>query len=111
MAHTVRRFALVKGYSQVRALVELLWNTIAAELHVTVDTVRTWRGRFADHGLETLVDRHRSGRPPRFTPVQVAQVKSLACQLPAQTGAPFRRRASCADATLAATCLEISAAH
>ena len=26
-AHTVRRFALVKGYSQVRALVELLCNT------------------------------------------------------------------------------------
>jgi transposase len=64
---------------------------IAAELCVTVDTVRTWRGRFAAGGLEGLVDRPRSGRPPRFTPVQVAQVKSLACQLPAASGAPLSR--------------------
>lgn len=62
---------------------------IAAELHVTADTVRTWRGRFAELGLEGLVDRPRSGRPRRFTPVQVAEVKSLACQLPAATGVPL----------------------
>jgi DNA-binding CsgD family transcriptional regulator len=57
---------------------------IAARLGITVDTVRTWRGRFAEHGLAGLRDRRRSGRPSRFTPVQVAQVTALACQLPAQ---------------------------
>ncbi|WP_127356063.1 helix-turn-helix domain-containing protein [Actinacidiphila soli] len=37
-----------------------------------VDTVRTWRGRFAAGGLPALADRKRPGRPPRFTPVQVS---------------------------------------
>ena len=56
---------------------------------VTVDTVRRWRGRYADEGLAGLADRPRSGRPPRFTPAQVAEVKALACQLPAETGVPL----------------------
>ncbi|WP_258528162.1 helix-turn-helix domain-containing protein [Streptomyces sp. NBRC 110611] len=48
-----------------------------------LDTVRTWRGRFAEQGLPGLADRCRSGRPPSFTALQAAQVKALACQLPA----------------------------
>jgi transposase len=82
---------------KIRARIVLLaahrWpNTaIAAEVGVTVDTARTWRGRFASQGLAGLADRARSGRPTRFTPVQVAQVKSLACQLPARAGAPLSR--------------------
>jgi len=62
---------------------------IAARLHVTVDTARKWRGRFATHGMDGLKDRPRPGRPPRFTPVQVAEVKALACQLPAEQGVPL----------------------
>lgn len=62
---------------------------IAAETHLHVDTVRTWRGRFAHGGLPVLSDRKRSGRPARFTPVQVAEAKALACQLPAETGVPL----------------------
>lgn len=71
---------------KIRAQIVLLaaqrWSNtaIAAEVGVTVDTVRTWRGRFASRGLAGLADRARSGRPARFTPVQVAQVKALACQ-------------------------------
>jgi transposase len=82
---------------KVRARIVLLaarrWSNtaIAAELRLTVDTVRTWRGRFAVQGLAGLRDRPRSGRPSRFTAVQVAQVKSLACQLPARAGAPLSR--------------------
>ena len=64
---------------------------IAAALGIAVDTVRTWRGRFAEQGLEGLMDRPRSGRPRRFTAVQVAEVKAPACQLPAATGAPLSR--------------------
>jgi transposase len=64
---------------------------IAAQLGITVDTVRTWRGRFAERGLAGLRDRPRSGRPSRFTPVQIAQVTALACQLPAHVGAPLSR--------------------
>jgi transposase len=64
---------------------------IAIEVGISVDTVRTWRGRFAAQGLAGLADRARSGRPPRFSPVQVAQVKALACQLPRDVGAPLAR--------------------
>lgn len=62
---------------------------IARRCRVGVDMVRKWRGRFAAEGMAGLVDRKRSGRPPRFTPVQVAEVKALACQLPAEHGVPL----------------------
>ncbi|MCX4870931.1 IS630 family transposase [Streptomyces sp. NBC_00257] len=64
---------------------------IAVEVGVHVDTVRTWRGRFAALGLSGLSDRKRPGRPPVFTPIQVAQIKALACQLPAEAGTPLSR--------------------
>ena len=69
---------------------------IARRHRVTVDTVRRWRGRFADEGLAGLADRPRPGRPARFTPVQVAEVKAMACQLPAETGTPLSKW-SCPD--------------
>ncbi|MFD5063533.1 MULTISPECIES: IS630 family transposase [unclassified Streptomyces] len=64
---------------------------IARETGAHLDSVRTWRVRFADGGLAALADRRRCGRPRRFTPVQVAEVKALACQLPAETGTPLSR--------------------
>ncbi|CAN5162536.1 IS630-like element ISMsm5 family transposase [soil metagenome] len=69
-------------------------GAIAAELGVHVDTVRKWRRRFATEGLPGLDDLPRSGRPRVFTPVQVAEVKALACTLPAETGAPLSRFSS-----------------
>jgi transposase len=82
---------------KVRAQIVLLaarrWPNaaIAVAVGISVDTVRTWRDRFAEQGLAGLADRARSGRPARFTAVQVAQVKALACQLPARAGAPLSR--------------------
>lgn len=69
---------------------------IARELGVHVDTVRTWRGRFAAQGITGLSDRARSGRPPVFTATVRAQVKALACSLPAEHGQPLSRW-SCTD--------------
>jgi hypothetical protein len=69
---------------------------IAARQGVHLDTVRYWRGRYAEEGLPGLPDRRRCGRPARFTPVQIAEVKALACQLPAETGLPLSRW-SCPD--------------
>jgi transposase len=61
----------------------------AESLHV--DTVRKWRSRFAVKGLDGLRDLPRSGRPPVFASAVVAEVKALACQLPAETGVPLSR--------------------
>lgn len=64
---------------------------IAAELGLHVDTVRKWRKRFHEHRMAGLGDLPRAGRPPRFTPVQVAEVKALACSPPPERKAPLAR--------------------
>jgi transposase len=64
---------------------------IAADLQVTVDTVRKWRVRFAGRGLAGLADLPRCGRPRRISELTRAAVVALACQLPAATGVPLSR--------------------
>lgn len=64
---------------------------IAADLGLHVDTVRKWRRRFAADGIAGLADLPRSGRPPIFTPVQVAGVKAMACSPPADRDLPLVR--------------------
>ena len=64
---------------------------IAADLQVSVDTVRKWRGRFAARGLAGLADLPRCGRPRRISELTRAAVVALACQLPAATGVPLSR--------------------
>jgi len=75
-----------------------LTNTkIARRVGVCVDTVRKWRHRWwVQPGTASLGDAKRSGRPPSFTPVQVAAVKALACQPPEASGLPLSRW-SCPD--------------
>jgi hypothetical protein len=63
---------------------------IAADLRITVDTVRKWRGRLAAGGLGGLRDLPRSGRPRRISELTRAAVVALACQLPAAAGVPVR---------------------
>ena len=64
---------------------------IAADLAITVDTVRKWRGRFAGRGLAGLADLPRCGRPRRISELTRAAMVALACQLPAATGVPLSR--------------------
>ena len=66
-------------------------SVIAERVGVCVDTARTWRTRFAAFGEAGLRDRDRPGRPRRFTDVQQAQVKAIACELPADRGVPLSR--------------------
>lgn len=68
-------------------------NAVIARLVAAcVDTVRKWRRRWAAApSIASLGDAERSGRPPEFTPVQVAQVKALACTPPADADVPLAR--------------------
>jgi DDE superfamily endonuclease/Homeodomain-like domain len=71
------------GYPTVR---------IAASLGICQDTVRKWRHRWCQAPLvSSLGDAKRSGRTPRFTPVQVARVKAVACKPPKACGQPLSR--------------------
>ena len=74
---------------------------IARDLGVGVDTVRKWRRRFAADGVSGLRDRPRSGRPRTFPATVVAEVKALACALPAESDTPLARW-SCPDLATAA---------
>jgi transposase len=95
---------------------------IAADLRVTADTVRKWRGRFAVRGLAGLADLPRCGRPRRISELTRAAVVALACQLPAATGVPLSRwtgpellaevtQAGVADAVSVSSVLRILAEH
>jgi transposase len=64
---------------------------IARRVGVTPNTVRKWRKRFCTHGYAGLRDRPRSGRPRVFAAVVVAEVKAIACELPATRNVPLGR--------------------
>ena len=84
---------------------------IAADLRITADTVRKWRGRFAVRGLAGLADLPRCGRPRRISELTRAAVVALACQLPAATGIPLSRWTGpelLAEVTRAGTDCELS---
>ena len=42
---------------------------IAARLDTTRPIVSKWRKRFFEEGIDGLKERHRSGRPPEFSPL------------------------------------------
>ena len=67
---------------------------IAERLDVSRQSVSDWRRRFCHEGLQGLEEKPRSGRPRRFPPAQIAEVKALACELPAQSGVPLSRWSS-----------------
>ena len=56
---------------------------IARDLSIEQSTVRTWRGRFADHGMAGLGDRPRPGRPPVYGPdTHLRIVATVTSELP-----------------------------
>jgi transposase len=56
---------------------------IARDLSIKETTVRTWRGRFAEHGASGLTDRPRPGRPPIYGPdTHLRIVAAVTSELP-----------------------------
>ena len=55
---------------------------IAAACGTSVNTVRKWRGRFAEHGLPALADARRSGRPRIYGPAARVEVVATATSMP-----------------------------
>jgi transposase len=109
---TEQRLALRAGI--VLAAADGHSNTrIAACLGICQDTVRKWRHRWCvAPGVSGLGDAQRSGRRPVFTPVQIAQVKAVACTPPKDADQPLSRW-SCPElaqqAVRAGICESISA--
>jgi transposase len=66
-------------------------QAIAHRLGIAPNTVTKWRKRFCEEGLGGLRDRPRPGRPRQFPAAVVAEVKAIACELPATRGVPLGR--------------------
>jgi transposase len=70
---------------------------IARRLNIHRATVINWRRWFRERRkqgmdmVECLNDAPRSGRPPRLSALEVAQIKAVACERPAQLGLPLSR--------------------
>ena len=64
---------------------------IARRVGVAPNTARKWRKRFCTHGYAGLRDRPRPGRPRVFAAAVVAEVKAIACELPATRNVPLGR--------------------
>src|SRR5918911_1783657 len=74
----------------------LLWarqgwrvSDLVRMLGLSGPTVRVWIKRFNAQGLDGLKDAPRSGRPPTYTPEQVAEVLAAALTDPKTLGLPF----------------------
>lgn len=99
----VRRASIVLGAAAGRST-----QALAAQLQVTLYTVRTWRQRWqqaqprlqaaeataSEHLLatlieETLMDLPRPGGPPKFTPEQIIDMIAVSCEPPADSNRPI----------------------
>jgi transposase len=90
-AYALRHADVVRAKIVLMAADGVANKQIAGRLDVHVDVVSRWRKRFAGEGLAGLADRERAGRPCRFAASVVAQVKALACELPAESGTPLAK--------------------
>ena len=62
-------------------------QTVSDTLHFTYSALRKWVHRFASQGTQGLVDRPRSGRPPKVTGALAHHLDHLVDQDPLQHGA------------------------
>ena len=76
----------VKTYKRALALLELdrgkTYMAVAKTIQASHITVSKWSRKYADVGLNILIDQSRSGRPPEIDGAQRAKVTALACSDP-----------------------------
>ena len=71
-------------------------NTVSALFHLANSALRTWVQRFASQGPQGLLDRPRSGRPPKVTCALEQHLNHLIDQDPLQHGSLYSQW-SCRD--------------
>jgi putative transposase len=71
-------------------------QTVSDTLHFTYSALRKWVHRFAHQGTQGLVDRPRSGRPPKVTCELERHLNRLVDQDPLQHGSRYSQW-SCRD--------------
>src|SRR5215475_8725684 len=81
-ARIFRRAQAVRDVVQGRRL-----QTVSDTLHLTYSALRQWVYRFANQGVQGLVDRPRSGRPPKVTCALEQHLNRLIDQDPLHHGA------------------------
>jgi transposase len=81
-ARVFRRAQAVRDVVQGRRL-----QTVSDTLHFTYSALRKWVYRFANQGVQGLVDRPRSGRPPKVTCALEQHLNRLIDQDPLHHGA------------------------
>ena len=77
-------------------------QTVSDTLHLTYSALRTWVHRFAQHGVQSLADRPRSGRPPQVTAAVVHHLDRLVDHDPLQHGSSHSQWSCQALATVLA---------
>jgi len=83
-------------------------NVVSATLHFTNSALRKWVQRFAQQGPQGLVDRPRSGRPPKGTCELEQHLNRLVDQDPLEPGA-ISSQWSCRE--LATVCAQQTGVH
>lgn len=58
------------------------YTEIQQQLQITSAVVAKWRSRFFKEGVEGLTDKHRSGKPSKYTEYDKKRVIQLACSKP-----------------------------
>jgi transposase len=64
-------------------------QTVSDTLHFTYSALRKWVYRFANQGAQGLMDRPRSGRPPKVTCALEQHLNRLVDQDPLQHGSVY----------------------
>jgi transposase len=86
----VKQTRETRGFRRAQAVREVVkgqrLQTVSDALSFTYSALRKWVYRFAHHGTQGLVDRPRSGRPPKVTCALEQHLNRLVDQDPLEHG-------------------------